>query len=96
MVNVDQNISSVVNGDYSKIYQVLVNILANAAKFTDVGRITLTLSSNKVNDVENLLFKVSDTGMGIKEEDQIKIFEKGAKVDITDSKITANFFILTL
>lgn len=96
MVNVDQNISSVVNGDYSKIYQVLVNILANAAKFTDVGRITLTLSSNKVNDVENLLFKVSDTGMGIKEEDQIKIFEKGAKVDNTDSEIEGSGFGLAI
>ena len=96
MVNVDQNISSVVNGDYSKIYQVLVNILANAAKFTDVGRITLTLSSNKVNDVENLLFKVSDTGMGIKEEDQTKIFEKGAKVDNTDSEIEGSGFGLAI
>lgn len=96
MVNVDQNISSVVNGDYSKIYQVLVNILANAAKFTDVGRITITLSSNKVNDVENLLFKISDTGMGIKEEDQAKIYEKGTKVDNSDSEIEGSGFGLAI
>ena len=96
MVNVDNNISSVVNGDYSKVYQVLVNIIANSAKFTDVGRITLTLSSNKVNDVENLLFKVSDTGMGIKEEDQVKIFEKGAKVDNSDSDVEGSGFGLAI
>lgn len=96
MVNVDQNISSVVNGDYSKIYQVLVNILANAAKFTDVGRITITLSSNKVNDVENLLFKISDTGMGIKEEAQANIYEKGTKVDNSDSEIEGSGFGLAI
>ncbi len=96
MVNADQNISSVVNGDYSKIYQVLINILANAAKFTDVGRITLTLSSNKVNDVENLLFKISDTGMGIKEEDQATIFEKGTKIDTSDSEIEGSGFGLAI
>ena len=81
MINVDQNISSVLNGDYSKLYQALVNIMSNSAKFTDVGRITFTLSSTKVGDYEKLLFKISDTGTGIKPEDQEKLFVKGAKLD---------------
>ena len=81
MINIDQNISSVLNGDYSKIYQALVNIMANSAKFTDVGRITFTLSSTKTGDYEKLLFKISDTGTGIKPEDQEKLFVKGTKLD---------------
>lgn len=80
MVNVDQNISSVLNGDYSKLYQALTNIVTNAAKFTDVGKITFTLTSTKGSGVENLLFKISDTGSGIKEEDQALLFQKGARL----------------
>ena len=96
-VNVDQNISSVVNGDYSKVYQVLVNILANSAKFTDVGRITFTLSSTKVKNVENLLFKVTDTGTGIKEEDQEKLFEKGTKLgNASDTEVEGSGFGLAI
>lgn len=81
LVNVDQNISSVLNGDYSKLYQALVNIMNNAAKFTEVGRITITLSSTKSGEYEKILFKISDTGTGIKPEDQEKVFIKGAKIE---------------
>lgn len=97
MINVDQNISSTLNGDYSKLYQVLINILANSAKYTDVGRITFTLSSTKDNDKENLLFKITDTGTGIKEEDQSKLFEKGTRLtNATDSEIEGTGYGLAI
>ncbi len=97
MINVDQNISSTLNGDYSKLYQVLINILANSAKYTDVGRITFTLSSTKDNDMENLLFKITDTGTGIKEEDQTKLFEKGTRLNnATDSEIEGSGYGLAI
>lgn len=81
MVNVDQNISSVLNGDYAKLYQALINIVANAAKYTNVGRVTFTLTSTKTSGIEHLLFKVTDTGTGIKQEDQAKLFSKGTRLD---------------
>ena len=88
MVNVDQNISSVLNGDYSKLYQALTNIVTNAAKFTDVGKITFTLTSTKASNVENLLFKISDTGSGIKEEEQAMLFQKGVRLaNATQSEV---------
>ncbi len=80
LVNIDQSTSSVLHGDSSKIYQSLLNIVLNAVKFTEVGKITITLSSTRNGGVEHLLFKVSDTGLGIKEEDQAKVFEKGKKI----------------
>ena len=81
IVNIDQGTSSVLNGDSSKLYQALLNIAANAARYTDVGRVTITLTSSKSNGIENLLFKIADTGAGIKDADKPKIFSKGSRLE---------------
>ncbi len=81
MINIDQSTSAVLHGDSSKIYQSLLNVVLNAIKFTEVGRITITLSSTRSNGYEHLLFKVSDTGIGIKPEDRDKVFVKGQKIE---------------
>ena len=85
-VNLDKNISSVLYGDESKIYQCVLNVLINAIKYTDVGKINLTISSKKEGPKETLLFKVEDTGIGIKEEDANKLFEKFTRLDDAVSK----------
>ncbi|MDJ0844239.1 sensor histidine kinase [Crocosphaera sp.] len=57
--------------DQRKIKQILINLLSNAIKFTEKGSVTL-----QVEKVDNLLtFSVIDTGIGIKEEDQKKLFQ---------------------
>jgi len=61
-----------VHGDERKLRQVLVNLLGNAVKFTDEGKVTLTLDSLPDNKFK---FTVSDTGKGICPEDQVNIFE---------------------
>ena len=65
-VDVDSNISSVLNGDEEKLYQCVLNVLSNAVKYTEVGKIGLTVVGTKNNNNEVLLFKVSDTGVGLK------------------------------
>ena len=80
-VNIDQNVSSVLYGDSAKLYQSLINIMGNAVKYTEVGRITFTLTSTKASGIEHLQFKISDTGTGIKEEDQDKLFSKFTRLD---------------
>ena len=80
-VNIDQNVSSVLYGDSAKLYQALINIMGNAVKYTEVGRITFTLTSTKTSGIEHLQFKISDTGTGIKEEDQDKLFSKFTRLD---------------
>lgn len=61
-----------VHGDESKLRQVLINLLANAVKFTETGGATLTVSRHPD---ARLRFVVSDTGPGIAAEDQERIFE---------------------
>ena len=62
--------------DSMRISQVLINLLGNAVKFTpEKGRITLTVHQTKTVDQEAALyFAVSDTGVGIKKEDQERVF----------------------
>lgn len=76
IVNIDSSVSSILYGDSSKLYQSILNVVTNAIKYTDVGKITFTLTSSKLNNSEELLFKVADSGNGIKEEDKDKVFTK--------------------
>ena len=80
VVNINENTSSILHGDSSKLYQALLNIVTNAIKYTEVGKVTIDLISSKNNNNEHLIFKVSDTGIGIKDEDKEKIFLKGSKI----------------
>jgi CheY-like chemotaxis protein/anti-sigma regulatory factor (Ser/Thr protein kinase) len=61
-----------VHGDERKLRQILVNLLGNAVKFTDQGEVTLTLENQPDNKFR---FTISDTGNGIRPEDQVNIFE---------------------
>ncbi len=65
--------------DRSRLQQVLLNLLANAAKFTHQGSITLKISSRYYSQTTKrqacLDFKVIDTGIGIAKDEQDKIFE---------------------
>ena len=69
-------------GDCAKINQVLVNILSNAVKFTDKGKIKLDIDSRYINDdVVELSFAISDTGIGIRDKDMDKLFNQFSQVD---------------
>lgn len=81
MVNVDKIIPSKFYGDKGKLFQILLNILTNAVKYTEVGKIKLDVTGERTGDHEKLLFKVSDTGYGIKKEDYNKLFEKFSRLE---------------
>jgi len=64
-------------GDPNRLRQVLINLLGNAAKFTENGSISLIikkLSSSETNDI-SIQFAVKDTGVGIAEENLSKLFQ---------------------
>ena len=64
--------SRIVQGDEGKLRQVLINLLGNAAKFTDRGEVRLRVTRGA--DLA-YCFEVCDTGIGITAEDQVEIFE---------------------
>jgi PAS domain S-box-containing protein len=69
--------------DSTRIKQILINLLNNAVKFTKTGSVTLTISLNeRISETEsNIHFSVKDTGIGIKEEYQEKIFKAFSQGD---------------
>lgn len=70
-------------GDAGRIKQILINLLNNAIKFTTEGYVRISLDGRPGEnpDEEILYFHVEDTGCGIKEEDQAKIFDNFTQVD---------------
>ena len=69
---------SMVNTDRVKLRQILVNLLSNALKFTDTGRIEF---GYQLQENDSLLFYVTDTGIGISPEKQKRIFERFVQAD---------------
>ncbi len=61
--------------DCAKLKQLLINLLKNALKFTDEGRVTYGYTIESENDKSCLEFFVSDTGIGINDESKVKIFD---------------------
>ena len=69
----------IINSNYSYIVQVLDNLLGNASKFTHVGSVTLAYEVKKEDN--QLIFTVTDTGIGIPVEEQERVFERFVKLD---------------
>ena len=81
--NIDNQLPRVVYGDGMRIRQVMINLLNNAVKFTDSGKIVLSVDIvSETEDVVEIRFSVADTGMGIKKEDLARLFEMFEQVDV--------------
>lgn len=72
-----EDIPEVLLGDSERISQVILNLLMNAMKYTEKGKITLEVESVKSNSRCRLKIIVKDTGRGLKKEDLVKLFEQG-------------------
>jgi len=71
-----EHIPELVLGDKTRLYQVLMNLLGNAIKFTDHGKVNLHIQLVEENDASvQILFEVKDTGIGISEDKLSYIFE---------------------
>ena len=81
------NVPASAIGDGLRLRQVLNNLLGNAIKFTDAGRIGVTaaVSGEAASSVE-LRFTVHDTGIGISEADQTRIFERFIQADTSSTR----------
>ncbi|MBD8488982.1 PAS domain S-box protein [Echinicola sp. CAU 1574] len=89
LLNIHPDIPRYIWVDSVRLKQVMVNLLGNASKFTEEGEIELMLKPlGKINENNEMKirFSVSDTGIGIKPEKQIKIFEAFSQEDISTTK----------
>ncbi|WP_099467674.1 ATP-binding protein [Konateibacter massiliensis] len=79
-VHIDPKIPSELLGDPARVRQILINILNNAVKFTDKGSITVSVSCRFRQEFVFLFINVTDTGIGIQEENINKIFTSFERV----------------
>ncbi|MBR5116614.1 MAG: response regulator, partial [Lachnospiraceae bacterium] len=81
--HVSESIPSVLYGDEIRIRQVMLNIINNAIKYTQEGSVEVEVSSQPVmmNNYINLTVQVTDTGMGIRDEDKDKLFKSFQRLD---------------
>ncbi len=78
----DEDIPSVLYGDYTRIKQIILNILTNAVKYTREGYIYFSVSSVRKDDICRLIISVEDSGIGIKQENIPKLFTKFERLDL--------------
>ncbi|MCL2708876.1 MAG: ATP-binding protein, partial [Defluviitaleaceae bacterium] len=74
VLEIDEDLPKRLIGDELRIKQILNNILSNAIKYTERGRVILTVKSQRKGDSVALRFTVEDTGQGIKDEDKGRLF----------------------
>jgi len=74
---IDTSIPDTLNGDATRLTQILVNLIGNAIKFTHQGNINIEIYNKQQTENEVIVgFKVSDTGIGIDKEKLIEVFER--------------------
>lgn len=80
-VDVDKTIPETLYGDEAKVRQILTNILNNAVKYTNEGKIELKITWERRQKIALLTIVVRDTGIGITEENKKKLFQSFQRVD---------------
>ncbi|MBO5209753.1 MAG: response regulator [Lachnospiraceae bacterium] len=81
LVDCDPNIPDKLYGDEIRIRQIMVNLLTNAIKFTREGGVLFQIHAREERYGINLIIKVTDSGIGIKKENQEKVFSSFSQVD---------------
>jgi signal transduction histidine kinase/CheY-like chemotaxis protein len=83
-VRVDQAVPGAVAGDVTRTRQVLLNLLANALKFTEAGEVLLSVAL--APEPGRLHFAVRDTGIGLSAADHARLFEKFSQADSSTTR----------
>jgi len=86
--DIDKSLPDDLYGDVVRVRQIMTNILTNAVKYTDKGKVLLKMYGSKTGkvldgkEVIDLVIEVSDTGIGISEENMSKLFGKFERFDL--------------
>ncbi|MFZ4544571.1 MAG: response regulator [Saprospiraceae bacterium] len=80
-IHQEQNVPKIITGDPLRLNQVLFNLVGNAVKFTDEGKIILKISNlHSLENTITLQFEIQDTGIGIPEDQIDNVFETFSRV----------------
>jgi PAS domain S-box-containing protein len=87
-LNIDENVPQYIYADSIRLKQILVNLISNALKFTSFGFIRLDVDLVKMSkkDKSTIKFSIKDSGIGIKQYNQKKIFHSFVQEDNATSK----------
>ncbi|MET0104471.1 MAG: response regulator [Sedimenticola sp.] len=84
LIRRDQDVPDTLIGDGMRVGQILVNLCGNAVKFTESGEIRVSVQVvERDNEQLKLMFCVSDSGIGMTQEQQVKLFQKFTQADQT-------------
>lgn len=87
LLDIDANVPKYIKGDSFRLKQILVNLLSNAMKFTFAGQIKLRVFQVEEEEtISKIKFSVVDTGIGIKDHNQKKIFQSFIQADNTTTR----------
>jgi signal transduction histidine kinase/CheY-like chemotaxis protein/HPt (histidine-containing phosphotransfer) domain-containing protein len=87
LVDISPNVPDVVNGDSTRLSQVLINLVGNAVKFTEAGEVLVTVDSVEDGAGGNLIrFRVKDTGPGIDPVHHQRIFQAFEQEDMSTTR----------
>jgi len=86
-LTVEEDLPDVYLGDMLRLKQVIYNLMDNACKFTKVGKVELTVRSEKAKNKKNILhFSIADTGVGIPKHRIDAIFDSFTQADDTQTR----------
>ncbi|MDR1251952.1 MAG: response regulator [Treponema sp.] len=85
-LDIDENLPARLFGDELRIKQILNNLLSNAFKYTKEGSVALRISCEQEGGSMWMKCDVSDTGMGIKEEDMGRLFGDYSQIDVKSNR----------
>jgi PAS domain S-box-containing protein len=87
VASIDDAVPAVVFGDVTRVRQILVNLLANAVKFTSEGEVVVHLESRPLgSELHELHVTVQDTGIGIPEDRLDRLFKSFSQVDASTTR----------
>ncbi|MCZ8343600.1 MAG: PAS domain-containing protein [Leptospira sp.] len=87
ILEIDKNVPNIILTDAIRLRQIILNLTSNAIKFTEIGFVKVRISASKLyDDIHHFTFEIRDTGIGIDEENQKKIFEAFSQADTSTTR----------
>jgi signal transduction histidine kinase/DNA-binding response OmpR family regulator len=78
--------AGIMRADLSKVRQGLFNLISNAAKFTHDGQIRVEAERQRMDGIDWILFRVSDTGIGLSSEQIVRLFQSFTQADASTTR----------